>query len=118
MVRTAREHEVIMARNIMPNDTDMQDTYCGHSNDIRPIQSQCTKVAAVGRHHKRGGAALRPRHLFCGLRSAADPISIDMCGALLRRPIGDNTLRGTRPQVVDSSGEYMFSFVKEASSNL
>ena len=25
-----------------------------------------TKVAAVGRHHKRGGAALRPRHLFCG----------------------------------------------------
>ena len=26
-----------------------------------------TKVAAVGRHHRRGAAALRPRHLFCEL---------------------------------------------------
>ena len=41
----------------MSNHTDMQDKYCGHSNDIHPIQSQYTKVAAVGRHHKRGGAA-------------------------------------------------------------
>ena len=23
-------------------------------------------MAAVGRHHRRGAAALRPRHLFCG----------------------------------------------------
>ena len=33
----------------------MQDKYCGHY-DIHPIQSQCTKVAAVGRDHGRGGA--------------------------------------------------------------
>ena len=24
-------------------------------------------MAAVGRHHRKGAAALRPRHLFCGL---------------------------------------------------
>ena len=41
----------------MSNQTDMQDKYCGHSNDIHPIQSHYTKVAAVGRHHKRGAAA-------------------------------------------------------------
>ena len=35
-----------MARNMMSNDTDMYDKYCGHSNDIHPIQSQYTKVAA------------------------------------------------------------------------
>ena len=37
----------------MSNHTDMKDKYCGHSNDI----SQYTKVAAVGRHYKRGAAA-------------------------------------------------------------
>ena len=55
--RTKREHEVLMARNMMSNHTDMQDKYCGHRYDIHPIQSQYTKVAAVGRHHKRGVAA-------------------------------------------------------------
>ena len=38
MVRTAREHEFLMARNMMSNHTDMQDKYCGPSNDINPIQ--------------------------------------------------------------------------------
>ena len=60
MVRTAKEHEVIMARNMMSNHTDMQDKYCGHSNDINPIQSQYKG------NHRRGATALRPRHLFCG----------------------------------------------------
>ena len=46
-----------MARNMMSNHTDMQDKYCGHCYDIHPIQSQYTKVAAVGRHHKRRSAA-------------------------------------------------------------
>ena len=46
-----------MARNMMSNHTDMQDKYCGHCYDIHPIQSQYTKVAACGRHHKRGDAA-------------------------------------------------------------
>ena len=40
MVRTAREHEVIMARNMMSHHNDMQDKYCDHGNDIHPIQSQ------------------------------------------------------------------------------
>ena len=35
----------------------MQDKYWGHSNDIHHIQSQYTKVAAVGHHTKTGAAA-------------------------------------------------------------
>ena len=35
----------------------MQDKYCGDRYDIYRIQSRYTKVAAFGRHHKRGGAA-------------------------------------------------------------
>ena len=50
-------HEVIMARNMMSNYTDMQDKYCGHCYDIHPIQSQYTKVAACGRHQTIGDAA-------------------------------------------------------------
>ena len=46
-----------MARNMMSNHTDMQDKYCGNCYDIHPIQSQYTKVAACGRHHKRGDEA-------------------------------------------------------------
>ena len=57
IARTAREHEALMARNMMSNHTDMQDKYCGDCYDIHPIQSQYTKVAACGRHHKRGDAA-------------------------------------------------------------
>ena len=37
--------------------TDMQDKYCGNCYDIYLIQSLYSKVAAFGRHHKRGGAA-------------------------------------------------------------
>ena len=40
-----------------PSITDMQDKYCGRCYDIYLIQSQYTKVAAFGRHHKRGDAA-------------------------------------------------------------
>ena len=36
---------------------DKQDKHCGHCYDIHPIQSQYTKVAACGPHHKRGDAA-------------------------------------------------------------
>ena len=31
----------------------MQDEYCGYCYDIHRIQSQYTKVAAVGRHYKK-----------------------------------------------------------------
>ena len=55
----AREHEALMAKNMMSNHTDMQDRYCGDCYDIHPIQVQSTKVAAVGRHNKRCGAAFR-----------------------------------------------------------
>ena len=58
IARTAREHEAQVARKILSHHTDMQDKYCGECYDIHPIQSQLSKVAAVGRHHKRGGAAL------------------------------------------------------------
>ena len=37
---------------------NIQDKYWGDCYKIHPIQSQYTKVAAVGRHHKRGGAVL------------------------------------------------------------
>ena len=43
---------------MMSNHTDMQDKYCGHCYDIHRIQSAYTKVAAVGRRQKGGGAAL------------------------------------------------------------
>ena len=41
-----------------------------HHNKLNDIYSHhrpaTTKVAAVGRHHRRGAVALRPRHLFWG----------------------------------------------------
>ena len=37
--------------------TNMQDKYCGDCYDIYHIQTQYTKVAAFGRHHKTGDAA-------------------------------------------------------------
>ena len=47
--RHERRGEVVMARNMMSNHTDMQDKYCGHFTIFNPIQSQYTP----------------PRHLFC-----------------------------------------------------
>ena len=43
-------------QTMMSNHTDMQDKYCGDCYDIHPVPSQYTKVAACGRHHKRGDA--------------------------------------------------------------
>ena len=54
---TSREHEALMAGNMMSNHTDMQDKDCGDCYDIHPIESQHARVAAFGRHHKRGDAA-------------------------------------------------------------
>ena len=64
MVRPEREHEDMMARSMVSNHTDMQDQYCGDCYDMHPIQSQYTKVAACGRHHKRGDAAFGRATLF------------------------------------------------------
>ena len=58
----AREHDVVRARNIMSNHTDMQDKYCGHSNDIHPIQSQYTKGAAAS---TKGVPRPYGRRTFC-----------------------------------------------------
>ena len=46
-----------MAKNMMSNHSNMQDKYGGDYYDIHPIQRQYTKVAAFGRHRKRGDAA-------------------------------------------------------------
>ena len=49
------EHDV-QSHMFRPPITDMQDKYCDNCHDIYLIQSRCTKVAACGRHHKRGDA--------------------------------------------------------------
>ena len=51
-----KEHDV-QSHMLRPTITDMQDKYCGECYDIYLIQFQYAKVAAFGRHHKRGGAA-------------------------------------------------------------
>ena len=51
------EERDVQSHMFRPTITDMQDKYCGDCYDIYLIQSQYTKVAAVGRHHKRGVAA-------------------------------------------------------------
>ena len=35
-------------------------------------------MAAVGRHHRRGAAALRPRHVFCGLLCSGYEYRVDV----------------------------------------
>ena len=54
---TLRCPSLVQSHMRRPTITHMQDKYCGDCYDIYPIQSQYTKVAAFGRHHKRGGAA-------------------------------------------------------------
>ena len=51
IARTAREHEALMARNMMSNHTDMQVNYSGDCYDILPIQNQYKG------NHKRDGDA-------------------------------------------------------------
>ena len=60
--------------------TDMQDGYCGDRYDIYIIQSQYTKVAACGRHHKRGDAAFG---------RAASAVNIVAVTALLVLQVGN-----------------------------
>ena len=55
-MQDGEEHDV-QSRMFRPTITDMQDKYCGNCSDIYLNQSQHTKVAACGRHHKRGDAA-------------------------------------------------------------
>ena len=43
-----------------PTIADMQDKYYGDGYDIYHIPNKYTKVAASGRHHKRGDAAAPP----------------------------------------------------------
>ena len=58
--RTAREHEALMARNMMSNHIDMQDKVLWsplrHSPYSKPIQ----------RKPQKRWRGRRPRHLFCG----------------------------------------------------
>ena len=50
------EHDV-QSHKFRPTMTDMQDKYSGDCYDSYLIQGEYTKVAACGRHHKRGAAA-------------------------------------------------------------
>ena len=52
----SEEHDV-QSHMSRPTITDMQDKYCGNCYDMHLIQSQYTKVAACGRHRKRGDSA-------------------------------------------------------------
>ena len=62
---------------MIANHTDMYDNYCGDCYDIHTIQSQYTKVAAVGRHHKRGGAAFgRPTSFVASFVAAVNIVNI------------------------------------------
>ena len=47
VARTARKYEVLMARNMISNHSDMQDKYCCQCYVIHRIQSQYTKVARL-----------------------------------------------------------------------
>ena len=51
------EEQHVQSHMLRPTITDTHDKYCGDCYDIYLIQSQYTKVAAFGRHHKRGGTA-------------------------------------------------------------
>ena len=74
---------------MMSNHADMQDKYCAHSNDIHPIQSQYTKVAAVGRHHKRGAAASgRGTSFVVSFISALNRVNIVAVNAILVLHVG------------------------------
>ena len=69
--------------NVMSNHTDMQDKYCGDCYDIHPILSQHTKVAAVGRQHKRIGAAFgRATSFLVSVVSAVNIVSVTTILAL------------------------------------
>ena len=58
------EHDVLLSHMFRPTIIDMEDKYCGDCYDIYLIQSQYTRLAAFGRHHKRGGAAFGRATLF------------------------------------------------------
>ena len=93
IARTALEHEARMARNMMSNSTDMQDMCCGDCYDIHLIRSQYTKVAAFGRHHKRGGAAFgRATSLVIVNILAVNTIHVLHVGKTGRRTVGRTPL--------------------------
>ena len=74
---------------LRPTITDMQDKYCGDCNDIHVIQSQYTKVAAFGRHHKRGGAAFgRAASFVASFVLAFERVNIVAVNAILVLHVG------------------------------
>ena len=62
------EHDV-QSHMFRPTITDMQEKYCANCYDVYPIQTQYTKVAALGRDHKRGMVCLN----MCGWTSCSSP---------------------------------------------
>ena len=67
----------------------MQDKYCGDRYDIYRIQSRYTKVAAFGRHHKRGGAAFgRATSFVVSFVMALNRVNIVAVNAILVLHVG------------------------------
>ena len=83
------EHD-IQSHMFRPTITDIQDKYCGDRYDIYRIQSRYTKVAAFGRHHKRGGAAFgRATSFVVSFVSALNTVNIVAVTTILVLYVGN-----------------------------
>ena len=57
----------------------MQDKYSGNCYDVKLIQSQYMRVAAFGRHHKRGDAAFgRATSFVVSFVLALNKVNVDI----------------------------------------
>ena len=75
---------------LRPTITDMQDKYCGDRYDIYRIQSLYTKVAAFGRHHKRGAAPFgRATSFVVSFVSALNTLNIVAVTTILVMHVGN-----------------------------
>ena len=83
------EHDV-QSHMLRPTITNVQYKYCGGCYDIYPVQSQYTKVAAFGRQHKRGDAAVgRATSFVVSFVLALNMVNIVSVTAILVLHIGN-----------------------------
>ena len=83
------EHDV-QSHMFRPTITDMQDKYCSNCDDVYLIQSHYTKVAALGRHLKRGDAAFgRATSFVVSFVLALNEVSIVAVTAILVLHVGN-----------------------------
>ena len=87
-VNVSDEHDV-QSHMFRPTITDVQDKYCRNCYDGHLIQSQYTKVAAFGRHPRRGGAAFsRATSLVVSFVLAINRANIVAINAILVLRVG------------------------------